>query len=66
MGAGDGAKVLEHLNMQLMRVDNAVELKYMEILQEDDEEKRKAKEDEVCFKIVFSNEILSKYFLLQL
>lgn len=47
MGAGDGGKVLEHLNMQLMSVDNAVEMKYMEILQEDDEEKRKAKEDEL-------------------
>ena len=49
MGAGDSAKVLETLNMQLMRVDSAVEMKYMEILQEDDEEKRKDREDEVKF-----------------
>ena len=35
--------------MQLMSVDNAVELKYMEIIQEDDEEKRKSKEDQVRF-----------------
>lgn len=41
----DGAKVLEHLNMQLMSVDSAVEVKYMDILQEDDEEKRKELED---------------------
>ena len=43
----DGAKVLEHLNMQLMSVDSAVEVKYMDILQEDDEEKRKELEDGV-------------------
>merc|ERR1712136_702232 len=41
----DAAKVLEHLNMQLMSVDSAVEVKYMDILQEDDEEKRKELED---------------------
>merc|ERR1712241_277664 len=41
----DTAKVLEHLNMQLMSVDSAVEVKYMDILQEDDEEKRKELED---------------------
>ena len=40
-------KVLEHLNMQLMSVDSAVEIKYMDILQEDDEEKRKVLEDGV-------------------
>ena len=50
MGGGDVAKVLQDLNMQLMSVDSSVELKYMEILQEDDEEKRKGKEDEVWFK----------------
>ena len=35
------AKVVEHLNMQLMTVDSSVEMKYMDILQEDDEDKRK-------------------------
>ena len=43
----DAAKVLEHLNMQLMSVDSAVEVKYMDILQEDDEEIRKELEDAV-------------------
>ena len=33
--------------MQLMSVDSAVEVKYMDILQEDDEEKRKELEDGV-------------------
>ena len=41
------AKVVEHLNMQLMTVDSSVEMKYMDILQEDDEEKRKELEDGV-------------------
>ena len=44
-------KVLEHLNMQLMTVDSAVEIKYMDILQEDDEEKRKELEDGVSIMI---------------
>jgi hypothetical protein len=46
-GGGDGAMVLNHLNMQLMTVDSSLEMKYMEILQEDDEEKRKEREDEL-------------------
>jgi hypothetical protein len=33
--------------MQLMSVDSAVEMKYMDILQEDDEEKRKTAEEGV-------------------
>ena len=41
------AKVVEHLNMQLMTVDSSVEMKYMDILQEDDEDKRKELEDRV-------------------
>ena len=41
------AKVVEHLNMQLMTVDSSVEMKYMDILQEDDEDKRKELEDGV-------------------
>merc|ERR1712066_1203242 len=48
VGGGEAletGKVLEHLNMQLMSVDSAVEVKYMDILQEDDEEKRKELED---------------------
>ena len=49
----DGAKVLEHLNMQLMSVDSAVEVKYMDILQEDDEEKRKELEDGVSIFYLF-------------
>jgi len=43
--AVETGKVLEHLNMQLMSVDSAVEMKYMDILQEDDEDKRKELED---------------------
>jgi hypothetical protein len=43
--AVETGKVLEHLNMQLMSVDSAVEMKYMDILQEDDEEKRKTAEE---------------------
>ena len=54
----DGAKVLEHLNMQLMSVDSAVEVKYMDILQEDDEEKRKELEDGVS-SLCFNQNILS-------
>ena len=37
--------------MQLMSVDSAVEVKYMDILQEDDEEKRKELEDGVSLLI---------------
>ena len=33
--------------MQLMTVDSSVEMKYMDILQEDDEDKRKELEDGV-------------------
>ena len=51
----DAAKVLEHLNMQLMSVDSAVEVKYMDILQEDDEEKRKELEDAVSSLISYRN-----------
>ena len=47
--AVETGKVLEHLNMQLMSVDSAVEMKYMDILQEDDEDKRKELEDGVRF-----------------
>ena len=63
-GGGDGAMVLNHLNMQLMTVDSSVEMKYMEILQEDDEEKRKEREDEVRFKTGPTTKHLSKYRLL--
>ena len=56
----DTAKVLEHLNMQLMSVDSAVEVKYMDILQEDDEEKRKELEDGVS---ILANEESINIFL---
>ena len=56
----DTAKVLEHLNMQLMSVDSAVEVKYMDILQEDDEEKRKELEDGVS---ILANEENINIFL---
>ena len=55
----DGAKVLEHLNMQLMSVDSAVEVKYMDILQEDDEEKRKELEDGVS--LLFLNQTIISF-----
>ena len=45
------AKVVEHLNMQLMTVDSSVEMKYMDILQEDDEDKRKELEDGVIISL---------------
>ena len=41
--------------MQLMSVDSAVEVKYMDILQEDDEEKRKELEDGVSLLISNQN-----------
>ena len=40
--------------MQLMSVDSAVEVKYMDILQEDDEEKRKELEDGVSIRLFLS------------
>ena len=41
--------------MQLMSVDSAVEVKYMDILQEDDEEKRKELEDGVSLLCLTQN-----------
>ena len=45
--------------MQLMSVDSAVEVKYMDILQEDDEEKRKELEDGVS--LLFLNQTIISF-----
>ena len=52
--------------MQLMSVDGAVEMKYMDILQEDDEEKRKTLEDGVSILTYVSWKLIVKQYVAEI